>query len=112
MKEATDMIVQNEKQFLAAEEKFQAAEAEAKRLLIEQEKSMKLASDRQLQEAEAEAKRILVEKEKSLQEAANKLVQYEKQLQELRFEVEKPLSLRALEVAVKTIRRTGLYGYD
>ncbi len=62
MKEANEKFVQNEKKFLAAE---------------------------------AEAKRLLLEKEKSLQEAAEKLFQSEKQLQELRFEVDNSLSLRA-----------------
>jgi DNA-binding HxlR family transcriptional regulator len=46
-----------------------------------------------------------------LQEAAEKLFQSEKQLQELRFEVDKSISQRALEATVKTMRRTGLYGY-
>jgi hypothetical protein len=58
MKKANDKIARNEKQLLAAE-------TEAKRLMIEQEKLVK--------EAE-EAKIFLEYKEKSLQEMAEKLV--------------------------------------
>jgi hypothetical protein len=47
-----------------------------------------------------------------MKKTSGKLVQAEKQIQELKLEVEKPLSLRALEAAVKTMRKTGLYGYD
>ena len=47
-----------------------------------------------------------------MKKTSGKLVQAEKQIQELKLEVEKPLSLRALEAAIKTMRKTGLYGYN
>jgi hypothetical protein len=47
-----------------------------------------------------------------MKETSDKLLQTEKQLQEFKFEVEKSQVPRALEAAIKTMRKTGLYGYN
>jgi hypothetical protein len=44
-----------------------------------------------------------------MKEATEKLLLAEKQIQELKFKVELPL--RSLEDAIKTIRKTGMYGF-
>ena len=50
---------------------MQASEAETKRLLVDQQKSLEEAFERQLQEADAEKKRLLI----ANKEESDKLIQ-------------------------------------
>ena len=71
MQETSDKLAQTQKQLEEAEKKLQASEAETKRLLIDQQKSLEEAFERQLQEADAEKKRLLI----ANKEASDKLIQ-------------------------------------
>jgi hypothetical protein len=108
MKEKSAKLDKLENQLQEANKLIKKGEADAEKKLqaLEDEAQNKILA------SEVEAKKLFLDQEKSLKEAADKLIKQENQLQALKMLVEKPSLLRALETAIKSVRKTGMYGYD